>query len=187
MVRFAEDVRVKTIKARGKGRSLNDDDEDDDYGDLAMGMNGAGGAFMNPFMSMTGPGGFGGFAPRQPVVAPTEGEGNQNGPTLNGSDPFAGIDDADREDSEEEDYEEEDHEDEMDDDDDDEEGEDEDEEEDEGEGDYDVDEGQEAIERLKDDIFTESEEDYRPRTFFEPRLTAYHFRGLTAFSHFSRS
>ncbi|KAG8922503.1 hypothetical protein FRC01_013946 [Tulasnella sp. 417] len=169
-VRFHEDVRVKKIKARGKGKSLNDDDDDDedDYSTISMNMNmnGAGGAFFNPFMNMTGPGGFGGFAPRQPVVAPPEAHGNQNGPNLNGRDPFAGIDDMDREDSDE-DYEEEDHEDGMDDEEDDEEDDDEaddDEEEDEdgeGEDDFDMDEGQEAIERLKNDIFAEPEESYR--------------------------
>ncbi|KIO16454.1 hypothetical protein M407DRAFT_33900 [Tulasnella calospora MUT 4182] len=165
-VRFHEQVRVKTIKARGKGKSLNDDDdEEDDFDALGMGMNGAGGAFMNPFMNM-GPGGFGGFAPRQPVIAPPEEQGNQNGPNLNGANPFAGIDGMDRE-EDEEDYEEEDHEDEMEDDDeeydeeDDEEDDDDDEDVEDEEVDYDMDEGQEAIERLKDDIFAEPEEGYR--------------------------
>lgn len=144
-VRFAESVRVKNIKARGKGKSLNldaDDSDDSDEEDFSTAV--------DPRIG-TGPNGFGGFAPRKPVIqSSTSEEGmDEDEPPLD----FDDMDDIDDSASGSEDIEEED------DDDDDEMEEDEEEEV--------YDEGVETIERLKDDLFPEPEPDYKPRKLFE--------------------
>ncbi|KAG8906223.1 hypothetical protein FRB99_007369 [Tulasnella sp. 403] len=129
-VRFDESVRVKKIKPRGKGRSLNE----------TLGPLGG-----IPFMS-TGPGGFGGFAPRQSVLDPSgPGEASGAGGEVEDedeSDYSGSMDDGSDDDALQ--------------------GKSWDEDEEEGESGEDVDEdveenteGQEAIERVKDDILSE--------------------------------
>ncbi|KAG8874726.1 hypothetical protein FRB97_005684 [Tulasnella sp. 331] len=101
-VRFAESVRVKKIKARGKGVSLRMVDEAMAAGDFDDGEGEIG--LTAPFMSI-GPTGFGGFAPRKPMVI----DGGEVGSrTSNG---LADVDDehdaSDNEDDEEEESDEE--------------------------------------------------------------------------------
>ncbi|KAG9030404.1 hypothetical protein FRB95_003962 [Tulasnella sp. JGI-2019a] len=132
-VRFAESVRVKSIKARGKGVSLRmmdaamaaGDDYDGDEGDIGLSA---------PFMSM-GPSGFGGFAPRKPIEM---NGGEDDSKRTNG---LADVDDE-HDASEDEDEEET-----------------EDEDEDAMEVEMEMDDaGLESIERMKDDIFADEEE-----------------------------
>lgn len=97
------------------------DGDDDEYEDDETGGSG----MAAPFLSM-GPGGFGGFAPRKPVVM----NGDQDDEQEMGSE----MDD-DEEDGDGDDYEDEDEEMEM------------------------EDEGLRSIERMKDDIYADEEED----------------------------